>query len=121
MTGDGRARAGDPGGTNVVPPGVWVDDTDEDDPVLRNADGSQVDTWREDYPYPERMSREEYDHAKRVLQVELLKLQYWMQDTGRRFVVIFEGRCGRQGQHYQALHGASESPVRAGRRARYPD
>ena len=44
---------------SVVPPGVWVDDSDEDDPVLRNADGSLVDTWREDYPYPERMSREE--------------------------------------------------------------
>ena len=92
MTGDGRARAGDPGGTNVVPPGVWVDDTDEDDPVLRNADGSQVDTWREDYPYPERMSREEYDHEKRQLQVELLKLQYWVQDTGGRIVIVFEGR-----------------------------
>ncbi len=117
----GYRGGGGPGSRGVISPGVWVDDSDEDDPVLRNADGSLVDTWRQDYPYPERLSREEYDHAKRVLQVELLKLQYWMQDTGRRFVVIFEGRCGRQGQHYQALHGASESPVRAGRRARYPD
>jgi len=81
-----------PGGTSVVPPGVWVDDSDEDDPVLRNADGSQVDTWREEYPYADRMSREEYDHAKRVLQVELLKLQYWIQDSGGRIIVIFEGR-----------------------------
>ena len=97
MTDETHARAGyrDARGTtdaSVVPPGVWVDDTDEDDPVLRNADGSMVDTWRQDYPYDERLSREEYDHAKRLLQVELLKLQYWMQDTGRRFVVIFEGR-----------------------------
>src|SRR5439155_27202711 len=92
MTGDGHARTDDPRSGNVVPPGVWVDDTDEDDPVLRNADGSQVDTWREDYPYPERMSREEYDHEKRQLQVELLKLQYWIQDTGNRFVLVFEGR-----------------------------
>jgi len=75
-----------------VPPGVWVDDTDEDDPVLRNADGSLVDTWREEYPYTERLSREEYDHLKRGLQVELLKLQYWVQDSGRRLVVVFEGR-----------------------------
>ena len=78
--------------TNVVPPGVWVDDSDEDDPVLRNADGSVVDTWRQDYPYEERMEREEYDHLKRGLQVELLKLQYWVRDTGARLVVIFEGR-----------------------------
>ena len=85
-------RPDDPDGTSVVPDGVWVDDSDEDDPVLRHADGSLVDTWREDYPYPERFSREEYDHVKRQLQVELLKLQYWVQDTGRRIVVVFEGR-----------------------------
>jgi polyphosphate kinase 2 len=85
-------RPDDPDGTSVVPDGVWVDDSDEDDPVLRHADGSLVDTWREDYPYPERLSREEYDHVKRQLQVELLKLQYWVQDTGRRIVVVFEGR-----------------------------
>ena len=88
---DSPGRNG-PGGVNVVPPGVWVDDSDEDDPVLRQADGSLVDTWREDYPYAEQMSREEYDHYKRVLQVELLKLQYWIQDSGGRLVVIFEGR-----------------------------
>ena len=88
----GHSGADGPGGKGVVPPGVWVDDSDEDDPVLRNADGSVVDTWREDYPYAERMSREEYDHAKRVLQVELLKLQYWIQDSGGRLVIIFEGR-----------------------------
>jgi polyphosphate kinase len=35
---------------SVVPPGVWVDDSEDDDPVLRQADGSIVDTWREDYP-----------------------------------------------------------------------
>jgi polyphosphate kinase 2 len=85
-------RPDDPEGTSVVPEGVWVDDSDEDDPVLRHADGRLVDTWREDYPYPERLSREEYDHVKRQLQVELLKLQYWIQDTGRRIVVVFEGR-----------------------------
>jgi polyphosphate kinase 2 len=77
---------------SVVPPGVWVDDSDEDDPVLRHADGTIVDTWREDYPYPERLERAEYDHHKRLLQVELLKLQYWVKDTGKRIVVLFEGR-----------------------------
>jgi polyphosphate kinase len=77
---------------SVVPPGVWVDDSDEDDPVLRQADGTIVDTWKEDYPYGERLDRAEYDHHKRLLQVELLKLQYWIKDTGRRIVVLFEGR-----------------------------
>ncbi|MFC6092348.1 polyphosphate kinase 2 [Saccharothrix lopnurensis] len=72
--------------------GFVVDYEDGDDPVLRRRDGSLVDTWRENYPYPERMSREEYDLAKRLLQIELLKLQYWIKDTGRRVVIVFEGR-----------------------------
>jgi polyphosphate kinase 2 len=77
---------------SVVPADVWVDDSEDDDPVLRQADGSIVDTWREDYPYDERLGRDSYEHAKRVLQVELLKLQYWVKETGRRIVVLFEGR-----------------------------
>jgi polyphosphate kinase len=77
---------------SLLPPGVWVDDTDDDDPVLRLPDGSQIDTWREDYPYDKRLDRAEYEHHKRQLQVELLKLQYWVKDTGRRIVVLFEGR-----------------------------
>ncbi len=77
---------------SVLLAGYWVDDTDDDDPVLRRPDGSIVDTWREDYPYPERMDRDEYEHEKRQLQVELLKLQYWVEDTGQRLVVLFEGR-----------------------------
>ncbi|WNV88326.1 polyphosphate kinase 2 [Umezawaea sp. Da 62-37] len=69
-----------------------VDDSDQDDPVLLHRDGTPVDTWRQNYPYDERMSREEYDREKRLLQIELLKLQYWIKDTGQRLVVVFEGR-----------------------------
>ena len=65
---------------------------DEDEPVLRWADGRLVDTWREGYPYDERMSRAEYDVLKRELQIELLKLQNWIKDTGGRLVILFEGR-----------------------------
>ncbi|WP_436756857.1 polyphosphate kinase 2 [Streptosporangium sp. V21-05] len=69
-----------------------VNDDDDDDPVLIRKDGSPVDTWREKYPYGERMDRAEYDRLKRLLQIELLKLQYWIKDTGGRVVVLFEGR-----------------------------
>jgi polyphosphate kinase 2 len=69
-----------------------VADDDDDDPVLLDKDGGPVDTWREAYPYEERMSREEYDRGKRLLQIELLKLQRWMRSTGRRLVILFEGR-----------------------------
>jgi len=72
---------------------MWVDDSEDDsDPVLRYADGRMVDTWRENYPYDERLDRPSYEHQKRQLQVELLKLQYWVKETGARMVVLFEGR-----------------------------
>ncbi|OZD62362.1 MULTISPECIES: polyphosphate kinase 2 [Nocardiaceae] len=73
--------------------GFVVDDNDDDDPVLLTVpDGRIVDTWREDYPYSERMTRAEYDLQKRLLQIELLKLQMWIKDTGQRHVIVFEGR-----------------------------
>ncbi|GLW05404.1 hypothetical protein Misp01_05340 [Microtetraspora sp. NBRC 13810] len=73
-------------------PGLWVDDVEDDDPVLMRVDGRPVDTWREHYPYEERLSRTVYEQDKRLLQIELLKLQYWIKDTGNRLVVLFEGR-----------------------------
>ena len=73
-------------------PELRVDDSDEDEPVLVRADGRPVDTWRERYPYPERMGREEYERIKRLLQIELLKLQYWIKATGERLIILFEGR-----------------------------
>ncbi len=37
---------------------LMLDETDdEDEPVLRWKDGRLVDTWREGYPYDERMPR----------------------------------------------------------------
>jgi polyphosphate kinase 2 len=69
-----------------------VEDTDDDDPVLRFRDGRQVDTWREGYPYEERLSREAYEREKRLLQIELLKLQNWVKDSGEKIVILFEGR-----------------------------
>lgn len=55
-----------------------VDDNDDDDPVLLTSpDGFEVDTWREGYPYDARMPRDEYEMSKRLLQIELLKLQNW--------------------------------------------
>lgn len=69
-----------------------VDHSDHDDPVLLRRDGTVVDTWRQNYPYDERMTREEYDLHKRLLQIELLKLQYWIKETGQRLVLVFEGR-----------------------------
>jgi polyphosphate kinase len=72
--------------------GLRAEFTDEDEPILLRADGSEVDTWRENHPFEERMGRPEYDRVKRLLQIELLKLQYWVAGTGQRMVILFEGR-----------------------------
>jgi len=72
--------------------GVTVEVDDDDDPRLFGPDGREVDTWRQDYPYDERMSRAEYAATKRALQIELLKLQGWVKETGQNVVVLFEGR-----------------------------
>jgi len=63
-----------------------------DDPVLLGPDGTPINTWREDYPYETRMSRHEYEVTKRHLQIELLKVQGWVQDEGLKVAMVFEGR-----------------------------
>lgn len=40
----------------------------------------------------ERLGRQAYEAAKAQLQVELLKVQHWVQETDQKFVMLFEGR-----------------------------
>ncbi len=59
----------------------------------QKVDGELADDWREGgYPYKNLMSRRNYEREKYGLQVELLKLQAWVKDTGQRVVILFEGR-----------------------------
>ena len=44
------------------------------------------------YPYPHRLGRVAYEKEKALLQAELLKVQIWAQETGQKFVLLFEGR-----------------------------
>ncbi len=60
--------------------------------VLVRPDGTRVATWREDYPYAQRLGQREYARQKRDLQIELLKLQRWIKDSGSRLMIVFEGR-----------------------------
>lgn len=56
-------------------------------------DDELSDNWREGgYPYKNRLSRKNYEKQKYHLQVELLKLQKWVRDTGQKVVIVFEGR-----------------------------
>jgi len=44
------------------------------------------------YPFAERLSIKHYYLEKRLLQIELVKMQNWVKDNGQKIVVIFEGR-----------------------------
>jgi len=60
---------------------------------LRRHDDELAEDWREGgYPYENLMSRRNYESHKYRLQVELLKLQAWVKQTGQRLVILFEGR-----------------------------
>jgi polyphosphate kinase len=72
--------------------GYVVGEDHDDDPILIDPAGRAVDTWRENYPYDERLPLAEYEEQKYLLQVELLKFQTWSQTTGARHVLLFEGR-----------------------------
>ncbi len=67
-------------------------------PATEPKDGWDPNTalapgWRSGgYPYANLLSRKSYERQKYRLQVELLKLQAWVKESGQRVVVLFEGR-----------------------------
>ena len=56
------------------------------------ADGGKKDILSGTYPYDKRMDREDYEAELYRLQIELVKLQAHVKETGARIAVIFEGR-----------------------------
>jgi polyphosphate kinase 2 len=59
----------------------------------RSRDDELAPGWREGgYPYKNLMTRKNYEKQKYKLQVELLKLQAWVKNTGQKAVIVFEGR-----------------------------
>jgi polyphosphate kinase len=58
-----------------------------------NPDEELTKDWRDGgYPYKNLMQRRNYERQKYRLQVELLKLQAWVKETGQKVVILFEGR-----------------------------
>ena len=53
---------------------------------------STKDIICDSYPYKTKMKRKQYEAQKQALQVELLKMQHWVKETGQRLVLLFEGR-----------------------------
>lgn len=61
--------------------------------VRLNPDDELASGWRDGgYPYKQLMLRKNYEKDKYQLQVELLKLQAWVKETGQKVVILFEGR-----------------------------
>ena len=57
------------------------------------ADEELSEDWRSGgYPYKNLMLRKNYERSKYQLQVELLKLQAWVKESGQKVVILFEGR-----------------------------
>ncbi|THA75983.1 polyphosphate kinase 2 [Streptomyces sp. A0642] len=72
--------------------GLTVDTSRPEQPILLDEAGRPIRTWRENYPYDRKIRRKEYERIKRILQIEMLKLQRWTKGTGARVVVVCEGR-----------------------------
>ncbi|MCR9203687.1 MAG: polyphosphate kinase 2 [Halobacteriovoraceae bacterium] len=55
-------------------------------------EGSKKETIDPTYPYKDKICRKEYESLKHDLQVELIKWQNTIKDSGQKVVVLFEGR-----------------------------
>lgn len=58
----------------------------------RIKDMGKNDIPNPDYPYDKRMDKDEYFDQLDALQIELVRMQSWVRDTGQRVVIVFEGR-----------------------------
>ena len=76
-----------------------IDDPKLPDWIAEKAFGS------DDYPYDKKLPNKEYEKTLKRLQIELVKVQFWQQKTGKRVIAVFEGRdaAGKGG----AIHATS--------------
>jgi len=44
------------------------------------------------YPYTKPLSTEDYEEEASLLEIELVKMQAWMKESGEKIVMVFEGR-----------------------------
>ena len=63
------------------------------------ADGKKRDILSSSYPYDRWMKKDDYEKRMEPLQIELAKFQRWVEATGQRVVIVFEGRdtAGKSG------------------------
>ena len=61
-------------------------------PGVLAADLPKKKKLKSNYPYKEKLKRDDYEAQKRALQIELLKVQSWAKDSGEKIALLFEGR-----------------------------
>src|SRR3954453_20532434 len=87
------AAPGEPGHAEELDELVdLVEELHADDATQNHTAPDGAPAWRQGYPYDTKMDRREYERTKRRLQIELLKLQAFVKDTGQKVAVLFEGR-----------------------------
>ena len=77
--------------------------------AIKRAEKGEIIT--DSYPHSERLARKVYEKDLHKLQIEMVKLQAWMRDSGARIAMVFEGRDG-------AGKGGTISRMRANLNAR---
>lgn len=62
-------------------------------------EGRKRDILTPGFPYDRWMDEDAYDERMKALQVELVKFQRWVESSGQRVVIVFEGRdtAGKSG------------------------
>jgi polyphosphate kinase 2, PA0141 family len=77
-----------------------------------NIDDPILPEWIDDaalgsggYPYKKKLDEDEYEKELEKLQIELVKVQFWLQATGKRVMALFEGRdaAGKGGTIHATL------------------
>lgn len=63
---------------------------DEVRDAIKNAKKNRI--LSDTYPYDTRMDRDEYEDTLAALQIELVKMQAHLRDSGQRVAVVYEGR-----------------------------
>jgi len=64
-----------------------------------DIDDPQLPDWIDEkalasggYPYDDKMDKDDYAETLKWLQIELVKLQFWLNKSGERMMALFEGR-----------------------------
>jgi polyphosphate kinase 2 len=60
--------------------------------LRRNPDAIRHAFETGEFPYKSRLALRDYEEQMAALQIELLKAQTWVKETGEKIVVLFEGR-----------------------------